>query len=49
MIKRIIAFWNYTKEGFVVLGEMRDGLITSDEAGEQIDALRRKYGIKDRP
>jgi hypothetical protein len=49
MIKRIIAFWNYIKEGLGVLGEMCDGFITPDEAGDQIDALRRKYGIKERP
>jgi hypothetical protein len=48
-VKRIIELWHYFKESLAVLGEMRDGFITSEEAGVQIDRLRRKYGLKDRP
>jgi hypothetical protein len=47
-MKRLRELLQYTKEALGVLGEMLSGMITSAEAGAQIDQLRRKYGLKDK-
>jgi hypothetical protein len=46
-MSRLRELLQYTKEALGVLGEMLSGMITSAEAGAQIDQLRRKYGLRD--
>lgn len=46
-MSRIRELFQYLREALGVIGEMLQGLITEAEAGDQIDQLRRKYGLKD--